>query len=165
MGNPFKDWSITDADEHNRRIAEKQRRKLGQPTEQSPPVAVHQEREPVLKKPDLRDGPDTTPQSKETLTAGLLRLAESLWSLLPKVGRFYSSHAKEKTQRRFFILIVDHRLKLIDEDNLEGKYIIDGLRYANILPEDNAATCKSLVTQCLAEKPEDVGIQIEIIEL
>lgn len=165
MGNPFKDWSITDADEHNRRIAEKQRRKLGQPAEQSPPVAVHQEREPAIQEPSLCARPDPAPQSKETLAEGLLRLAESLWSLLPAVGRFHPGYSKEKTQRHYFILVVDHRLKLIDEDNLEAKYIIDCLRYANLIPEDNPATCKSLVTQCLAEKPEDVGIQIEIIEL
>lgn len=79
------------------------------------------------------------------------------------VGLRASGKAKE--EKKYLIWITDRRLTLIDDDNLCAKYIIDCLRYANLIPEDNPATCKSLVTQCLAERPEDVGIQIEIIEL
>jgi hypothetical protein len=162
MSNPFKDWNIELANEHNRRVeAERRQREAAK----SQALPVHQRREPTVEERDLRNGPDLATQSKEALAAGLLQLAESFWSLLPKVGRFYSGHTKEKTQRRFFVLIIDHRKKLIDDSNLEAKYIIDCLRYSNLIPEDNPATCKTFVTQCLAERPEDVGIQIEIIEL
>lgn len=144
--------------EHNQRI--KQRPLV--PAQAS--VPVHPKSQPPVQERDLRNGPDVTPSRQEEIAAGLFALAENIWSLFTAVGRFHQRSHKAQTQR-FLILIVDHRLKLIDEDNLEAKWIIDCLRYAKFIPEDNPETCKSIVTQCLVEKTEDVGIQIEIIQL
>lgn len=52
--------------------------------------------------------------------------------------------AKGKTQGgdsgRFLIRVTSHRVRLLDEDNLCAKYVVDCCRYAGLVPGDAPAT-------------------------
>lgn len=65
---------------------------------------------------------------------------------------------------RYIVRIESRRLRLLDEDNLAVKYHVDALRYAGVIPEDNAATCKieSFQTK-VRTKAEEVTV-IEVLK-
>lgn len=43
-------------------------------------------------------------------------------------------------RRRYRVAILARRRRLIDPDNLVAKFIIDGCRYAGIIPDDDSRT-------------------------
>lgn len=80
-----------------------------------------------------------------------------------------SSHApleKKKVQgsncERFLVCVTSRRKRLIDEDNLCEKYVVDLLRYAGILPSDAPDKLKIEVaqTKCPRNSPEEITIEI-----
>lgn len=72
--------------------------------------------------------------------------------------------AKKKVQRptgeRFLIRVTSFRKRLIDEDNLCSKYLVDLCRYASILPSDAPDKCKIEIGQV---KSKEEYVKIEII--
>lgn len=62
-----------------------------------------------------------------------------------------------------FVLITDHRLKLIDPDNLNIKSLLDCLRYAKKIPDDSADDIRVLVRQRKVARVEETGTEIEVI--
>jgi hypothetical protein len=72
----------------------------------------------------------------------------------------------QKTSRpRFRVSITSIRNRLIDEDNLAGKFCTDLCRTYGYIPNDNAETTKIEVSQrkCEQGEPEHVTILIERI--
>ncbi len=45
---------------------------------------------------------------------------------------------KEKDTGRYVVSITAYRARLCDPDNLVGKYFVDALRYAGLIPDDRA---------------------------
>lgn len=66
---------------------------------------------------------------------------------------------------RFRVCLCSVRNRLLDEDNLSAKYLVDQLRYSGIIPNDNPALTSISVTQkkCVEGEPEHVAITIERI--
>lgn len=48
---------------------------------------------------------------------------------------------------KFVVRVESQRVNLLDEDNLCEKYVVDGLRYAGIIPCDKADRCRIITTQ------------------
>jgi hypothetical protein len=63
--------------------------------------------------------------------------------------------------RRIGIRIVSFRKTLLDPDNLCVKYLIDGLRYCRVIPDDTAKDIELTVSQEKCAK-EDERTEIEI---
>lgn len=74
--------------------------------------------------------------------------------------------AKEKAgdSGRILVRVVSVRKRLIDEDNLCEKYVIDCCRYAGLIPGDDPAGTKIETTQRKALKGEEEHTLIEIIK-
>jgi hypothetical protein len=66
------------------------------------------------------DNPASSPVVERTLSDGPLAA--------PK--------AKEGDTAKYLVRIKSYRVRLLDEDNLCGKWFVDALRYASILPSD-----------------------------
>lgn len=47
----------------------------------------------------------------------------------------------------YFVRVVSYRVTLVDEDNLCEKFLVDGLRYAALLPADSPDRCRIVTTQ------------------
>lgn len=52
-----------------------------------------------------------------------------------------------KGETRFVVRITSRRVRLLDEDNLCEKFLVDGLRYAGIIPDDAPDRCRIITTQ------------------
>ena len=67
---------------------------------------------------------------------------------------------------RFLVRVISVRKRLIDEDNLAEKFLVDECRYAGLIPDDAPECCKIEVSQrkCQENEPEHVIIEIEQIE-
>jgi len=48
---------------------------------------------------------------------------------------------------RYRIVVVSYRRRLCDIDNLAGKFHVDGLRYAGVIPDDNPAIVTEYAVQ------------------
>lgn len=74
--------------------------------------------------------------------------------------------AKDKAQAvnpgKYAVRIKSYRRKLLDEDNLAGKYFVDCLRYAGILPSDAPDRCSLQTTQVKVKTKEEELTEIEI---
>jgi len=74
--------------------------------------------------------------------------------------------AKAQTQkadsRRFLVVITSYRRRLLDEDNLCGKYHCDLLRYAGILPSDAPGQTQIQNRQSKVKSKEDEKTVIEV---
>ncbi len=66
---------------------------------------------------------------------------------------------------KYFVRIISYRCVLLDEDNLCGKFLVDSLRYAALLPADSPDRCRIIATQekVRTKKEERTEIQIDII--
>lgn len=73
--------------------------------------------------------------------------------------------AKGGDSRRFLVRITSVRRRLIDEDNLCEKYVVDCARYAGAIPDDSPGTTRIETRQLKAEKEEDERTIVEIFEL
>lgn len=66
--------------------------------------------------------------------------------------------ARERTKKdrpRYVVRIESHRARFCDPDNLCGKFFVDALRYAGILPDDTAAIMDYSIGQQKAKKGEE----------
>lgn len=55
--------------------------------------------------------------------------------------------AQERGAARFVVRVNSRRVRLCDEDNLCEKFLVDGLRYAGIIPSDAPDRCRIIPTQ------------------
>lgn len=69
---------------------------------------------------------------------------------------------QKTNESRFRVCLCSVRKRLLDEDNLAEKFIVDQLRYAALIPDDCPETCQIDVSQrlCHAGEPEHVTITI-----
>jgi len=72
------------------------------------------------------------------------------------------AQTKVRDCRRFLVVITSHRRRLLDEDNLCGKYHCDLLRYAGILPSDAPGQTQIQNRQIKVAKAEDECTEIEV---
>ncbi len=70
--------------------------------------------------------------------------------------------AKAENSKRVLVRVTSVRSRLIDEDNLCEKYVVDCCRYAGLIPEDSPGTTKIEVAQRKAGKGEEEHTEVEI---
>lgn len=75
------------------------------------------------------------------------------------------AHPQKPVSQRFLVRIKSVRKRLLDEDNLCCKYVVDLCRYSGILPSDAPGTTKIEVCQEKADKGAPEEIKIEIYRL
>ena len=73
-----------------------------------------------------------------------------------------AAQAQGRDSGRFHVRITATRKRLLDEDNLCGKYHCDLLRYAGVIPDDAPGCCKIETVQVKAEKGEAESVLIEV---
>lgn len=149
--------------------ARQQSNKTNERTQPEPPhqpegeVPLYPRSEPAQQESHVCAGPLSSAQTQERISEKIFEIAQTLWSLIPGTG--FVRGTDQEAKKRYFVVVIDCREKLIDEDNLEAKFLIDCLRYSKKLPEDDPETCKSFVTQIHVTNPEDVGVFTAVIEL
>lgn len=79
-------------------------------------------------------------------------------------GALGKSKAKVRDSRRFLVRVTSIRARLIDEDNLCEKYVVDCCRAAALIPGDGPSQTRIETSQRKAGKGEDEGTLIEIFE-
>jgi hypothetical protein len=67
--------------------------------------------------------------------------------------------------RRFSVHVTSYRKRLLDQDNLCCKYLVDLCRYAGILPSDAPGTAEIKVSQQKVGPKEPERTTIEIYQL
>jgi hypothetical protein len=80
-------------------------------------------------------------------------------------GALGAQKIQRPTGERFLMRITSIRKRLLDEDNLCGKYICDLFRYAGIVPDDSPDKLKIAVGQRKAQKGEREQTEIEVLKL
>ncbi len=83
-------------------------------------------------------------------------------------GALERANQNERTgQGRLGLRITGRRVELLDPDNFAGgcKYLIDQLRYAGLIPEDNPGAIELTTRQVRVTLPEEEGTEVEIYEL
>lgn len=77
-------------------------------------------------------------------------------------GTLAKGEVKEGDTGRFFVSVVSFRRRLLDEDNLCEKYVVDCARYSGLLPAD-APDCTSIkVSQEKVKSKEEERTEILI---
>lgn len=79
-------------------------------------------------------------------------------------GALAAGKAKEGDSAFYLVRVTSFRSRLIDTDNSVCKWHVDALRYAGILPEDNAETALIQTAQVKVRKGEE-RTEIEIYRL
>lgn len=69
-----------------------------------------------------------------------------------------------KAPERILVRVTSVRVRLLDEDNLAEKYVVDCCRYAGLIPSDAPATTKIEVAQRKCEAGETEHVLIEIFQ-
>lgn len=77
-------------------------------------------------------------------------------------GALGEGQEQEGHPDRFLVRVTSVRRRLIDEDNLCEKYVLDCCRYAGLIPDDRPRTTQITVTQRKAGKEEAEHTVIEI---
>jgi hypothetical protein len=72
---------------------------------------------------------------------------------------------KEVDPRKFHVVVTNYRRRLLDEDNLCEKYVVDCVRYARIIPGDAPQTTHIEVRQCKVDSESDERVEVDISEL
>lgn len=80
-------------------------------------------------------------------------------------GALRKERAKREDSKRFLVRVTSVRSRLIDEDNLCEKYVVDCCRYSGLLPGDGPGQTKIEAKQRQAGKGEEEHTVIEIYEL
>jgi hypothetical protein len=78
-------------------------------------------------------------------------------------GTVATSQGEGCNATRIAVRIVAFRCRLLDPDNLCPKYIIDGLRYAGLLPDDRPQDIALEVAQEKANSASEERIEITMI--
>ena len=73
-----------------------------------------------------------------------------------------TKEVQRPTGQRFLVRITSHRKRLIDEDNLCEKYVVDLLRYSRVIPDDSPGVCKIEVSQTKVGKGQPEKTVIEV---
>lgn len=71
--------------------------------------------------------------------------------------------AQERNSERLLVRVVSIRKRLLDEDNLCEKYLVDCLRYIGAIPGDEPEKVKIETSQRKAEKGEQEQTLVEIL--
>jgi hypothetical protein len=81
----------------------------------------------------------------------------------PGDGTLAAPQVQATDEASFRVGVVTVRKRLLDEDNICEKYVVDLCRYAGILPDDCPQKTKIVTTQrkCGPDEPEHVEIIIE----
>jgi hypothetical protein len=84
----------------------------------------------------------------------------------PGYGAVAAIQVEKRTSGHFLARVTAIRKRLLDEDNLCEKYIIDLCRYAGAIPGDSPATTRIEVSQQKAgpKEPEETRIEIYRLE-
>ena len=69
---------------------------------------------------------------------------------------------QEADDERIVVRVISTRSRLLDEDNLAEKYLVDALRYAGLLAEDCPEKVKIEVSQRKCREGEEEHVIIEI---
>jgi hypothetical protein len=112
-------------------------------------------RDPELPFDEKREG-------GETANNALLRPKLERHNEPRTVGK---AKAQKGDSRRFLVRVTSIRRRLLDEDNLCEKYVIDCCRYAGLLPGDSPGETKIEVTQQKAATKEAECTVIQIFEV
>jgi len=67
--------------------------------------------------------------------------------------------------QRFLVRVTTRRSRLVDEDNLCEKFVVDLLRYAGVIPDDAPGTTKIEVAQEKTRKGQEEVVTLEVYEL
>ena len=70
---------------------------------------------------------------------------------------------QEANTERVIVRVLTVRKRLLDEDNLCEKFLVDAMRYCGFLADDRASTTKIEVSQRKCEAGEEEHVVIEII--
>lgn len=65
------------------------------------------------------------------------------------------SEGAGKGARRIGVRVISYRSRLLDPDNLCAKSLVDGLRYAGLIPGDRPQDIELTVTQAKCRKEEE----------
>lgn len=77
----------------------------------------------------------------------------------------YKLQEGDGIRARRLAVVTDYRLRLLDYDNLCAKPIIDCIRYAGLIPEDNPENLEILVRQKKITDPKQIRLEIEIVRI
>ena len=127
-----------------------------------PPARVQmpakaKETKPARKKP--------TKQPAETSHEFYHRHSQTSPALLERSlgdGAMVSHEAQRGNPVRFLVRVTSFRRRLIDEDNLCEKYVVDCCRYAGLLPGDAPQTTPIEVSQQKVTREEDERTEVTI---
>ncbi len=72
---------------------------------------------------------------------------------------------KDKDSKRFLVRVTSFRRRLIDEDNLCEKYVVDCCRYSGLLHGDGPGQTKIEVRQCKVAEETAERTTVEIFEV
>jgi len=83
----------------------------------------------------------------------------------PRNEPLATPQTQEASKARFLVRVTSIRKRLIDEDNLCEKYVVDCCRYSGLLFGDSPDQAHIITTQRKATKGEAERIEIEIEQL
>jgi Holliday junction resolvase RusA-like endonuclease len=77
-----------------------------------------------------------------------------------------TNKAQERSKERIVLRVTRYATRLLDEDNLAGaKLLVDQLRYAGIIPNDDPQCLKIILDQIKVKHKTEERTEIEIKEL
>ena len=80
----------------------------------------------------------------------------------PRPGPLAAGATQEIHPGRFLVRVTSFRRRLLDEDNLCEKYVVDCCRYAGLLPADDAGAAKIEVSQIQVRRKEEERTEVLI---
>ena len=80
----------------------------------------------------------------------------------PRPSALQPSQTQEGHPGRFLVRVTSFRRRLLDEDNLCEKYVVDCCRYAGLLPADDAGAAKIEVSQVQVRRKEEERTEVLI---
>lgn len=80
----------------------------------------------------------------------------------PRIRPLAKSKNEARDRGRFLVRVTSFRCRLLDEDNLCEKYVVDCCRHAGLIPEDSAGVARIEVSQ---EEVKDKAEEHTLIEI
>lgn len=80
-------------------------------------------------------------------------------------GTLAAGKTKGRDSGRFFVRVTSYRRRLLDEDNLCEKYVVDCCRYAGLLPGDDPSQARIVTTQEKVRSKEEERTEVVIDRL
>ena len=80
----------------------------------------------------------------------------------PRLWPLAEGAIEEGHPGRFLVRVTSFRRRLLDEDNLCEKYVVDCCRYAGLLPADDAGAAKIEVSQIQVRRKEEERTEVLI---